>query len=76
MRKTERVYVCVRIWICMYMRVHARTCEEIHVLQAGGIFLFEASEGCLELQFGDLACHVPHLIEREGVPGAAGQFAA
>lgn len=38
----------------------SRTCEQIHVLQAGGVLLLEAREGCLELQLGDLACHVPH----------------
>lgn len=37
-----------------------RTCQEVHVLQAGGVLLLEAREGCLELQLGDLTCHVPH----------------
>jgi len=37
-----------------------RTCQKVHVLQAGGVLLLEAREGCLELQLGDLTCHVPH----------------
>lgn len=46
-----------------------RTCQKVHVLQAGGVLFLETREGCLELQLGDLTCHVPHYWAWEGVSG-------